>query len=105
MRFHHSLPASSFPARFALLSGLVTSLGYVSGGIVPLLPYVFMPTIDAAFAMSIVITACVLLAFGAGKAWFVGDTNVRRCVRGALEMLVLGGTAAGAAVGCVKSFS
>lgn len=105
MRFQHALPASAFPKGYALLSGLVISLGYVSGGIVPLLPYLFMPTIDGAFALSIIVTALVLVSFGAAKTWFVGETARWGVLRGGAEMLVLGGTAAGAAVGCVKAFS
>jgi vacuolar iron transporter family protein len=105
MRFQHALPPSAFPRGYALLSGLVISLGYLSGGIVPLLPYLFMPTIDGAFGLSIVVTALVLVLFGAAKTWFVGETARWKVLRGGAEMLVLGGTAAGAAVGCVKAFS
>ena len=50
-----------------------------------------------------------LLVFGYGKtgvtSGWAGHVNVLRCVRGAVEMLVIGGLAAGAAVGITRGIN
>lgn len=105
-------PSSNSPSsskrtqyRYAYLSAFTISLGYFLGGFVPLLPYIFLSgNINFAFGTSVAVTACCLLAFGYVKVWVVGETSRRKCLAGALQMLVLGGLAGVAAVGCVRLF-
>lgn len=90
---------------YAYLSALTISLGYFLGGFVPLLPYIFLShTISLAFATSVGVTAICLLTFGYAKVWVVGETSQQKCLVGAVQMLVLGGLAGAAAVGCVRLF-
>ncbi|KAL9621673.1 MAG: hypothetical protein Q9160_003926 [Pyrenula sp. 1 TL-2023] len=133
MALHHHAepePSPSSPARrsqykYAYLSALTISLGYFLGGFVPLLPYIFLSSpsstphsssdppnpnpntannITTAFWISVAVTALCLLSFGYAKVWIVGERRTGKCVVGAVQMLVLGGAAAGAAVGCVWGF-
>ncbi|MCJ1445781.1 MAG: hypothetical protein MMC23_006286 [Stictis urceolatum] len=102
MAFHHHMPPSSFSPRRAYIHGAVIASGYVVGGIVPLLPYMVVHDVHRAFRFSIVFTGVVLFLFGWVKTRVVGERSVLGCSRGAVEMLLLGGFAAGAAVGCVR---
>ena len=84
-------------------SGLSISLGYVIGGIIPLLPYFFATTVGMGLRWSIALCLMALMAFGSGKSWLLrGDErSVKRALWEGLQMLVLGSLAAGAAVLCV----
>ena len=55
-----------------------------------------------AFYLSIAITATVLFSFGSIKTMLVGCKDATACLKGGMEMLVLGGVAAAAALLCVK---
>jgi VIT1/CCC1 family predicted Fe2+/Mn2+ transporter len=85
-------------------SGLSISLGYVIGGIIPLLPYFFAATVGLGLRWSIGMCLVALMAFGSGKSWVLGgeDANWKRSVWSGVQMLVLGSLAAGAAVLCVQ---
>ena len=87
------------------LSGFTISFAYFFGGFIPLLPYIFSSTVQTAFYISIFITAIVLFSFGSVKTVVVGNTCASKCLRGGVEMLVLGGVAAAAAVLCVNLLS
>lgn len=77
----------------ARISALTIALAYVVGGLIPLLPYVLLSSVTTALTVSAAATAFALLLFGAGKARFTGLP----VVRSALQTVVIGGLAAGAA--------
>lgn len=108
MQFHHceQEPASNR----AFVSALTIAAGYLLGGLVPLFPYFFVPSEDVYLALyiSVAVMAVALFAFGYVKTCIVSGWQGVRCVRqavvGGLEMVVVGGAAAGAAMGLVKAF-
>ncbi|OLN85165.1 Protein CCC1 [Colletotrichum chlorophyti] len=108
MQFHHceQEPASNR----AFVSALTIAAGYLIGGLVPLFPYFFVPAEDVYLALyvSVAVMAVALFAFGYVKTCIVSGWGGARCVRmavvGGLEMVVVGGAAAGAAMGLVKAF-
>ena len=59
--------------RRALVSAATIALSYVAGGLVPLLPYVFVPRAGRAMAVSVAVTLAALLFFGFVKGRFTGD--------------------------------
>lgn len=103
MRFHHQLAEADYTASRAYTCGLTIALGYFFGGLVPLLPYIVMADIHTAFLGSIFIMALALFAFGWVKTALVGETSRKACIRSGAQMMILGGVAAGAAMGCVKA--
>ncbi|KAF9889150.1 hypothetical protein FE257_007639 [Aspergillus nanangensis] len=108
MNFHHTLAEPSDSR--AVVCALTIALGYFIGGFVPLLPYFFVGQDEAFVALrwSIATMVVALFAFGYGKTCFVsgwkGRGNVRRGVVGGLQMVVVGGVAAGSAMGLVRGF-
>lgn len=108
MNFHHTLQEPS--GSRALICALTIALGYFIGGFVPLLPYFFVGPHDAFVALrwSIATMVVALFIFGYGKTCFVsgwkGRRNVRRGLIGGLQMVLVGGVAAGSAMGLVKGF-
>ncbi|KAL4915274.1 VIT family-domain-containing protein [Aspergillus aurantiobrunneus] len=109
MNFHHTLPEPS--GSRAVTCAVTIALGYFIGGFVPLLPYFFVGPNDAFLALkwSIATMAIALFIFGYGKTCFVcgwkGAKNLRKGVVGGLQMVLVGGVAAGCAMGLVKGFS
>ncbi|HET7114552.1 MAG TPA: VIT1/CCC1 transporter family protein [Pyrinomonadaceae bacterium] len=91
MRFELGLEKPD-PKR-AVTSALTIAGAYVAGGLIPLAPYMFAPTISAALMLSIVLTLIALLIFGFVKGHFTGT----RPVRSALQTAFIGSVAAGAA--------
>lgn len=98
MRFELGLerPAASRAHR----SALTIAASYIAGGLVPLLPYMFvgtsvsfLPTTDAALKFSVLITLLALALFGALKGRLVGTG----ALRSALQTSLIGGAAAAAA--------
>lgn len=113
MEFHHGTPEPC-PAR-ALQSALMIALGYMLGGIVPLLPYFFVDAgvgggrgIVWALWVSVCVMAVALFGFGYVKTCVFTGWKGARCVRqgalGGVQMVVVGGAAAGSAVALVKLF-
>ncbi|KAK2805968.1 hypothetical protein FQN50_005983 [Emmonsiellopsis sp. PD_5] len=106
MNFHHTLPELSDSR--ALTCALTIALGYFIGGFVPLVPYFFVGSNDAFVALrySIAIMAVALFLFGYAKTCYVngwrGGKNVRKGSVGGLQMVLVGGVAAGLAMGLVK---
>ncbi|KAI8221738.1 Vacuolar iron transporter cccA [Colletotrichum sp. SAR 10_86] len=86
-----------------VFSGMSISLGYLCGGLMPLLPYFIAPNVGQGLRWSIAICLVALLAFGAGKSWALGtrDGSWRRCLWEGVQMAFFGSCAAGAAVLCV----
>lgn len=107
MRFHHQAaePGTSRP----FVCALTISMGYFLGGLVPLIPYFIVKQHDVNIALywSIGVMAIALFAFGWAKTGVVvgwrGRANVLAALKGALEMTMIGGVAAGASVGLVRA--
>lgn len=90
------------------LSAFTLGFSYFIGGFIPLIPY-FVVARDSVLAglwWSIGLMAVVLLLFGYVKTGVVrgwsGRENYQACAGGALQMLVVGVIAAGAAVCLVR---
>ncbi|OCK81961.1 DUF125-domain-containing protein [Lepidopterella palustris CBS 459.81] len=117
MRFYHDIPEPS-STRGAGLSALIIASGYFIGGFIPLLPYFFVNEIGRAFWWSVGVMVFAQFVFGWGKTWITiresedesglwdggaGRGNGRaviawKCFKGGIQMVVLGGIAAGAAM-------
>jgi VIT1/CCC1 family predicted Fe2+/Mn2+ transporter len=79
-------------------SALTIAFSYIAGGIVPLLPYMFVgavpnPTTATALQFSVLITLLALAFFGALKGRLLGTGTLRS----ALQTTLIGGAAAAAA--------
>nr|POE77701.1 protein ccc1 [Quercus suber] len=103
MRFHHQLAEADYAPAKAYVSGLTISAGYVVGGLVALLPYLFLGSIHQAFVGSVAVMALALFVFGWAKTALVGESDRWVCLKNGVQMMILGGVAAGAAMGCVKA--
>lgn len=103
MRFHHQLAEADFTRSRAFACGLTIASSYFLGGLVPLMPYLFFEHVRDALWCSVFTMALALFSFGWAKTALVGEGSRMVCLRNAIEMLVLGGVAAGAAMGCVKA--
>ena len=79
--------------RRALRSAITIALAYIVGGLVPLSPYILTSHVHSAFLLSIAVTLVALCIFGFVKARFTGAPTLR----GALQTLIIGALAAGAA--------
>ncbi|KIJ16391.1 hypothetical protein PAXINDRAFT_155093 [Paxillus involutus ATCC 200175] len=86
------------PTRRLYISAITIGLGYLIGGIIPLLPYFFVARAHVALLYSCLVTGFVLLVFGAIKARVTGAGNgATGYLRGAVSTLLVGGAAAAAA--------
>ncbi|KAI6246188.1 Vacuolar iron transporter cccA [Erysiphe necator] len=96
------------PASRAFVSAITIALGYFMGGMLPLIPYFFVDRVNSALLWSIGLMIVALFAFGYVKTGIIegwrGDKNVRSCLYRGLQMVVVGGAAAAAAMGFVKLF-
>ncbi len=85
------------------ISAFTIGMGYLIGGLIPLMPYFFIPKAHIALLYSCLVTGLVLLAFGAVKARITGaGVGPSGYIWGAISTLLVGGLAAGAAFGIVK---
>lgn len=91
MRFELGLEAPD--PRRALMSALTIAGAYAVGGMVPLTPYFFASDVRRGLAVSAVVTMIALFVFGFVKARFTGAPPLR----GALQTVLIGALAAGAA--------
>ncbi|PPQ83396.1 hypothetical protein CVT25_003843 [Psilocybe cyanescens] len=92
------------PNKRMYVSAFTIGMGYLLGGIIPLLPYFFIPKAHVALIYSSVITGIILLIFGAVKARVTGAAqNPAGYVWGAFSTLMVGGIAAAAAFGIVRA--
>jgi VIT1/CCC1 family predicted Fe2+/Mn2+ transporter len=97
MRFELGLEEPD-PSR-ALRSALTIAGAYVTGGLIPLAPYMAQQDVHAALPWSIAITALALACFGFMKGRFTGAP----ALRGALQTTIIGGLAAAAAFAIAKA--
>ncbi|KAK9371756.1 VIT family-domain-containing protein [Lipomyces chichibuensis] len=108
MNFHHTLAEPS--GSRALTCALTIALGYFVGGFVPLVPYFFVGPHEVYHGLrwSAATMVVALFLFGYGKTCLVsgwrGSQNIRRGVVGGVQMVLVGGLAAGTAMALVKAF-
>ncbi|KAG6334887.1 hypothetical protein ID866_4196 [Astraeus odoratus] len=90
------------PTKRLYISAITIGLGYLVGGIIPLLPYFFISRAHIALLYSCIVTSIVLLIFGTVKARVTGAANnLLGYIWGAVSTLLVGGAAAAAAYGMV----
>jgi vacuolar iron transporter family protein len=87
--------------RRALISAVTIASAYVFGGFIPLTPYIVLPTANEALAVSVAVTLSALLIFGYVKGRFTGT----RPFRSAMQTMLTGGLAAGAAFLIARAIS
>ncbi|KAI6119870.1 VIT family-domain-containing protein [Pisolithus croceorrhizus] len=93
------------PTKRLYLSAITIGLGYLVGGIIPLIPYFFISRAHIALLYSCILTGVVLLVFGAIKSRVTGAGNdAAGYTWGAVSTLMVGGAAAAAAYGMVALF-
>ncbi|SJX62345.1 related to CCC1-Proposed vacuolar iron transport protein [Sporisorium reilianum f. sp. reilianum] len=79
------------------ISALTIGLSYFFGGIIPLLPYMFVQEASKALLLSVIITGIILLVFGVVKQRVTGgEGGFKGYAYGAVSTLAVGGVAAGA---------
>ena len=87
------------------------AIGYFLGGFIPLIPYFCVQVDEVLLALwiSIGVMAVALFAFGWTKTGIVtgwrGRKNIIACLTGSIQMVIVGGLAAGAAVGLVRAMN
>jgi VIT1/CCC1 family predicted Fe2+/Mn2+ transporter len=79
--------------RRANRSAITIAASYIFGGLIPLGPYMILPTVTAGLHYSVAITLLALAIFGYGKSYFTGLAPWK----GAVQTVVIGGIAAAAA--------
>ena len=87
--------------RRAVTSASTIALAYVAGGFIPLSPYMIVNTATKGLMISAIVTLAALGIFGFIKGRFTGASPIR----GALQTVVIGGLAAGAAFILAKLIS
>ncbi|KAL0925714.1 hypothetical protein M5K25_004081 [Dendrobium thyrsiflorum] len=83
----------------AVESAMTIAFSYIAGGLVPLLPYMFIPTAQKAMLISVVVTIVALLFFGFIKGHFTGN----RPLYSAFQTAFIGAVASAAAFGMAKA--
>jgi vacuolar iron transporter family protein len=83
----------------ALQSAFTIAVSYVIGGLVPLVPYMFISTAQDAMLTSVEATLVALLVFGYIKGHFTGN----RPFVSALQTAIIGALASAAAYGIAKA--
>ncbi|ORY61682.1 vacuolar iron transporter Ccc1 [Pseudomassariella vexata] len=111
MEFHHGTPEPA--SSRALQSAFTIALGYMLGGIIPLVPYFFVgqdgpDQIFLALWISVGVMAFALFVFGYVKncafSGWAGWRCVKQGIYGGGQMVIVGGSAAGSAVALVRLF-
>ncbi|KAI5837111.1 VIT family-domain-containing protein [Morchella snyderi] len=111
MQFHYNLPAVEEAGRTPVSSAATIAAGYFFGGFVPLVPYVFVGRGDVLVGLrwSVIVMVVCLFVFGGGKTVLVDAAEEGKkkhwgsIVRGGIEMVLVGGVAAAAAMGIVRA--
>lgn len=91
MRFELGLERPA--AQRAMTSAGTIGVAYFGGGLIPLLPYVFAETIQAALAWSVGVTLVTLMVLGSTKGRMTGQPPVRA----GIQTVIVGGAAAATA--------
>ncbi|KAK2760802.1 hypothetical protein FQN54_002040 [Arachnomyces sp. PD_36] len=103
--FHHKHSGPS--CNQAYISALTLAIGYFIGGFIPLIPYFIFDKVVVALYYSIGIMGITLLAFGYIKTCIVrgwkGRENIIAGIKGGIQMCLVGGVAAGAAIALVRA--
>lgn len=99
MRFELGLERPD-PGR-ALRSAATIGGAYALGGLIPLLPYMLLPRAATALGVSVAVTLAALGVFGYVKGTFTGVPPARSAV----QMVVVGGLAAGAAFAIARALT
>ena len=84
--------------RRALQSAFTIAIAYIIGGIVPLVPYMFIPVAQRAVIASVIATLIALLIFGYAKGYFTGN----KPYKSAFQTTLIGAVASAAAFGMAK---
>lgn len=104
----HHFDATEPATRRPYMSALALAVSYFVGGFLPLIPYFLVSKTQVLHGLfwSIGLMVIVLFVFGYAKTCVVrgwrGRHNTLAGLKGALQMLVVGALAAGAAVGLVR---
>ncbi|HXC44456.1 MAG TPA: VIT1/CCC1 transporter family protein [Candidatus Dormibacteraeota bacterium] len=77
----------------ALGSALTIAGSYAIGGLVPLFPYMLLTQLHSAFLLSVTVTLLALFVFGYVKGRYTGAAPMR----GAIQTVIIGALASGAA--------
>ncbi|GLJ35949.1 hypothetical protein SUGI_0721300 [Cryptomeria japonica] len=96
MRFELGLEKPD-PMR-GLQSAFTIAIAYVIGGLVPLIPYMFIPIAKNALMISVIVTLIALLFFGYVKGYYTGN----KPIRSAIQTAVIGAFASAAAFGIAR---
>ena len=79
-------------------------MGYLLGGLIPLLPYFFISRAHVPLLYSALVTVITLFVFGVVKTHVSGaQGGFKGYIWGAVSTLLVGGMAAGAAYGIVAA--
>jgi len=79
-------------------SAATIGLSYAFAGVIPLIPYFFVPSVHQALLWSVCFTLAALFAFG----WFKASVTSISPVVGAFQAMLIGGIAAGVAFGLAR---
>ncbi|TYK20383.1 vacuolar iron transporter 1 [Cucumis melo var. makuwa] len=85
--------------RRALQSAFTIALAYILGGLVPLIPYMFISNVKRAVTASVALTLVALLVFGYAKGYFTGN----KPFKSAIQTTLIGAIASAAAFGMAKA--
>jgi VIT1/CCC1 family predicted Fe2+/Mn2+ transporter len=96
MRFELGLEKPD-PKR-ALTSALTIAGAYITGGLIPLSPYIALGSARTALVVSVIVTLLALFLFGGVKGRFTGAPMARS----AFQTMLIGGLAATAAFGIAR---
>jgi vacuolar iron transporter family protein len=87
--------------RRALRSALTIAGSYALGGLIPLVPYMLAREVKTALLVSVVVTLAALFVFGYVKGRFTGAGPAKS----AIQTMLIGGVAAGAAFAIARAVS
>ncbi|XP_021909954.1 vacuolar iron transporter 1 [Carica papaya] len=85
--------------RRAVESAVTIAIAYIMGGLVPLIPYMFIPRATDAVVASVGLTLVALLVFGFAKGYFTGN----KPLISAIQTTLIGAIASAAAFGLAKA--
>ncbi|KAG5208289.1 Calcium transporter [Trichophyton interdigitale] len=107
LTFHHK--ESKPGCNQAWISAITLALGYFIGGFIPLIPYFMVDQVLVALYYSIGIMIFTLLVFGYVKTCVVrgwtGKENIVAGIKGGLQMVIVGGLAAGASIALARAIN